>query len=88
MKKIIALVLIGLAIAAHNAFGQTMINTNKYFRIFKIENPAGIADNDYVWEATDAWISFIRKIDFLSLKPGVSPTTTATMSFLRATPAA
>jgi len=53
MKKLIALALIGLAITAYNAFGQTMINTNKYFRIFPIKINEKISDNDYVWTSDE-----------------------------------
>ena len=55
MKKIIALVLIGLAIAAHNAFGQTntgLLNVNKYFSYFPIQKNEDVSNNDYVWAAT------------------------------------
>jgi len=53
MKKLIALLLIGLAIAAYNAFGQTMLNTNKYFRFFPIKINKKIYDNDYVWTSDE-----------------------------------
>jgi len=51
MKKLIALALIALAIASHNAFGQTMLNVNRYFSYFSIKKEEDIADSDYVWEA-------------------------------------
>jgi len=51
MKKIIALALIGLAIASHNAFGQAMINAKKYSSYFIIPN--GKVNGRYTLAASD-----------------------------------
>ena len=56
MKKIIALALIGLAIAAHNAFGQTntMLNLRKYAEYFGFKNGTVDPDDDYIFDAPAA----------------------------------
>jgi hypothetical protein len=53
MKKIIALALIGLTIAAHNAFGQTgtMLNLIKYAEYFGFLNGVIDPDNDFIFKA-------------------------------------
>jgi len=53
MKKLTALALIGLAITAHNAFGQTntMLNVRNYSNLFL--NVYKILDDKYPFASTD-----------------------------------
>ena len=55
MKKIIALVLIGLAITATNAFGQSsLLNVKGYAEIFGFQKSVVDPDNDFIFEASRA----------------------------------
>jgi len=56
MKKLITLALIGLAITAHNAFGQTntMLNLRKYMECFGFTNGTVDPDDDYIFKAPRA----------------------------------
>jgi hypothetical protein len=52
MKKILAAVVF-VFIAMDCAFGQALLNTSRYLSVFSIKKTEDIADNDYVWEASD-----------------------------------